>query len=361
MKITFVMPGYVWVPGGSNRVVYEYANQLSGRGHEVKLIFPRSWNKPSSSSIKVYIRRKITDFRRIFVSLNPNWFSVDKNVECISVKDPSNKNIPESDAVIATQWFVAEYLQSYTKNKGAQIYLIHHHEAESGAPRDRVNATWRLNCHKFAVSNWTCEQGKIIGINDIYCIPNGIDHDLYKINTPIEDRSLRVAMAYIDKPIKDVGTGLSALSMVKTQFPQLEISLFGVGSKPDNLPSGIQYYRNKSHQFLVDEIYNKSSIFLCSSRVEGFCFTLAEAMACGCAAVSTDCGGIRDFAEHNVTALLSQPGDPNQLAKHLQFLLQKQDERIKFAKAGSQRIAEFSWSKSADKLEKFIAHAVQHK
>jgi glycosyltransferase involved in cell wall biosynthesis len=39
-----------------------------------------------------------------------------------------------------------------------------------------------------------------------------------------------------------------------------------------------------------------------------------EAMACGCAVVSTACGGVEDYAENGVNCLLVPPGDPASLA-----------------------------------------------
>jgi len=38
MKITFVMPGYSLKPVGGIKVVYDYANQLASRGHEVTVL-----------------------------------------------------------------------------------------------------------------------------------------------------------------------------------------------------------------------------------------------------------------------------------------------------------------------------------
>ena len=60
---------------------------------------------------------------------------------------------------------------------------------------------------------------------------------------------------------------------------------------------------------LVDEIYNTSRVFLCTSWVEGFGLTNVEAMACGAALVTTDNGGSRDYALHGETALVAPCGD----------------------------------------------------
>jgi len=65
-------------------------------------------------------------------------------------------------------------------------------------------------------------------------------------------------------------------------------------------------------------------------------------MACGCGVVATDSGGIREYAEHEKTALLSPPRDPEALAKNLLCLLEDDNLRIQLAEAGHKHIQEFT-------------------
>jgi len=97
--------------------------------------------------------------------------------------------------------------------------------------------------------------------------------------------------------------------------------------------------------------------YLSPNWAEGWHLPPAEAMACGCAVVSTDIGGVRDYAEHEKTALLSPPGDPEALTKNLLRLLEDDNLRIQLAKAGHKRIQEFTWDRSTDLLEQFL---IQH-
>ncbi|NPV29972.1 MAG: glycosyltransferase family 4 protein [Firmicutes bacterium] len=94
------------------------------------------------------------------------------------------------------------------------------------------------------------------------------------------------------------------------------MTLFGPGSRPKKLPSWVEYVANVNDEELI-QIYNSCSIFVSSSVAEGFAFPPAEAMACGCAVVATDSGGIREYAEHERTALLSPPRKPEALAENL--------------------------------------------
>src|SRR3979411_35307 len=103
--------------------------------------------------------------------------------------------------------------------------------------------------------------------------------------------------------------------------------------------------------WIVGELYNRSSIILNSSLTEGFALPPAEGAACGCAIVATDSGGIRDFVQHDVTGLLSPPRNPDALAHNLCLLLRNDDLRIRLARSGSDFIKRFTWDRSADLLE----------
>ena len=66
--------------------------------------------------------------------------------------------------------------------------------------------------------------------------------------------------------------------------------MFGnVGTRPA-LPDWIEYHHDPKQEVIV-ELYNEASIWLQASVLEGFGLTALEAMACGAALVTTDCGG----------------------------------------------------------------------
>ena len=102
------------------------------------------------------------------------------------------------------------------------------------------------------------------------------------------------------------------------------------------------------------KLYNSASIYLCSSATEGFALPPAEAMACGCAVATTDCGGNRRYAEHEKTALVSDPDDCASLVNNVLRLLSDEDLRVRIAQAGRDRISEFTWEESTQRLTEFI-------
>ena len=77
-------------------------------------------------------------------------------------------------------------------------------------------------------------------------------------------------------------------------------------------------------------------------------------MACGCALATTDCGGNREYAEHEETALVSDPDDFAALVSNVIRLLSCEELRVRIASAGRNRIAEFTWEQSTQRLVEFV-------
>lgn len=363
MKIVFVLPGYPWKPVGGYRVVYEYANHLVARGHDVIVVHPRrlpNWSSPSPPNLYRWFRKKAGQLRNFILKPKVTWQPIDRRVKMLYVPEPTARYVPDADAVFATWWATAELVMDYPSSKGEKFYLIQHYEVWGG-PKDRVDATWRMPLKKVVIAKWLYEKGLELGVpeDEMIHIPNGINHEIFRLEKPIEDRPPRVAMMFSLTEWKGGRDGIEALEIAKEEVPHLEAVLFGVSRRPKWLPSWIEYKRNPESATLVSEIYNRSAIYLCPSWTEGWYLPNAEAMACGCAVVSTNIGGVRDYAIHGETALLSPPRDPKALAQNLVRLLKDKALRIQIAKAGYEKIQEFTWERSTDLLDKFLLQHVK--
>jgi glycosyltransferase involved in cell wall biosynthesis len=103
-----------------------------------------------------------------------------------------------------------------------------------------------------------------------------------------------------------------------------------------------------------------ASVFVQSSRGEGFPLALLEAMACGLPCVAFDCApGVHEIIEDGVDGLLARPGNTSELARQLVLLMddtERRDEMAELARINVRRFTPESitrrWEELFDLLER---------
>lgn len=363
MNITFILPGYPWKPIGGYRVVYEYANHLAARGHDIAVVHARelpNWKPVDSRHAVGWLRGKAAKMRNVIFTPSVSWQPIDARVKMLYVPSPSARYIPDGDAVFATFWPLAENVMQYTDSKGKKFHLVMDFYPYLGT-KEQIENAWGFPCRKVTISVWLRDMVLKSGAShdDVVSIPVGIEQKRFCVKKPVESRKNVIAMMVHPAVYKAAEDGIKALEVVKRKSGDVTLICFGSFPRHSALPSWAEYRRNVSEDALVG-IYNEAKIFVSSSLMEGFALPPAEAMACGCAVAATDSGGIREFAEHEKTALLSPPGNPDALAENILRLLEDDTLRLKLAKAGHEKIKEFTWERSADKLEAFLKCYIKH-
>ncbi len=125
---------------------------------------------------------------------------------------------------------------------------------------------------------------------------------------------------------------LQAWAEVEKECPEWTLAIYGIGErKPyEKLASELSLKRcelNGSTQDIESE-YLKSSIFVFSSRFEGFGMVLVEAMSCGLPVISYDCPcGPKDIIHHDEDGLLVANGDVDQMAAAIVSVIKDEDKR----------------------------------
>ncbi|MDP3025606.1 MAG: glycosyltransferase family 4 protein [candidate division Zixibacteria bacterium] len=348
MRITFVLPGWARFPVGGFKVVYEYANRLSEKRHDVSIVHSLITCPRQVSIVKKIAAPIISGISHLFELPKVSWFDISPKVKIVISPNLNEKFIPEGDVIVATAWRTAEWVARQPSTKGRKFYLMQDFYPWL-ASKEELEATWHLPLKKLVVSHWLHDKVTHAGRTDVTVIPNGIDHQIFRLLNDFAGRPPRVTMLFSPVNYKASDDGLQALEICRKQHPELIVSLFGP-TLFKKIPDWATYQRNIPVARLV-ELFNLSRIYLCSSIAEGFALPPAEAMACGCAVVSTDCGGIREYAEHEINALLSPPKDPQALAQNILRLLEDDNLRLRLARTGYKKIQEFTWEKAVKKLE----------
>lgn len=346
MKINFLLPHYGVMPTGGFVIVYEYAQRLALKGHDVNVIHSASID----NGIKKWCKYFTNHTKKIFKQFD--WKKAYTKVNMIYTVSLNETFIPDADITVATAWQTARTLSKYSDNIGRKFYLIQHYETWNGKKED-VDESWLYDIKKIVISKWLLNIGYELGAKDIVYIPNALELNKFKIVNGIETRyNKTIAMMYSEVEWKGSNDGINALIEAKKNDIEIKAILFGKYSRPKELPEWIEYYYDPEQDFLVNEIYNKASVFLCTSWYEGWGLPPMEAMACGCAVITTDNGGVNDFAEHNNTAMICGVGNISEMCKYIIELSDDRSRRIELAKRGYNKIQEFSWNNSVEKMEK---------
>jgi glycosyltransferase involved in cell wall biosynthesis len=269
------------------------------------------------------------------------------------VPDLRDESLPDADVVVATMWSTADPIARLSRSKGKKYYLIQGHETWAG-PEEQVNATWRLPLRKIVVSKWLEDIGRRLGATEMRHIPNGIDLDHFRVTNPPELRPPQVLSLYHKAELKGVADALAVLKSYHERFPEIPVRMFGVPARSEEMPEWIAYLRNPPQATLVDDFYNRGTIYLGASVSEGWALPPAEAMACGCVFVGSDSGGVRDFATHNDTALLSLPRDRETLLHNLIAVTQDRGLWLRLQRRGTEFIQQFTWERAGTALEQYF-------
>ncbi len=358
MNITFVLPMFLDSPAGGFKVVYEYANRLSRRGHRVTVVHPRNLD-PQRGLLEGVKSRLWAPKLRWRHGRIPPWFELDRDVAVRLTPDLRQRFIPDGEVIVATAIGTAFAVAGYGASKGRGYYLIQSYETWQ-AGEERVRASWRLPLPKVVVSRWLADLAREVGEESRTThIPLGIDCEHFRINRPVRARRRpRVGMLAHPMAIKGTVDGVLALEIARKSCAEIEAILFGTHPRDESLPEWIEYKQRPSPAELV-ALYNSCQIFLHPSHLEGWGLPAAEAMACGCALVAAHNRGVDEFAVDGDNGLLVPIGAPKLLAEAMLRLLRDDDLRCQLAERGRQHIESFGWDRAVDAFERFLTEGGQ--
>jgi len=353
LKISFILPGLIKIPIGGVKVVYRHVEELAKLGHKVIILSPGREGNHFRHLLKAGVI-KMRDFWHKVE--NKPYYDTPPGVEHHIILSPSPEHIPDGDAIIATGWQTAHWVDSFPAEKGTKFYFIQNYETYLGNERI-INRTWKLPLKKIVIAQWLKQTAKKMGETAYGPIPNAIAPEEFYVTNPIEDRPLKISMLYHRLPIKGARDGISVLENVKESNSNLKATIFASRKLSITIPDWISVDIRPTVEHLR-EIYNSSSIFLHPSRREGWPLPPAESMMCGCAVVAAANEGIQEYITHNESGLLSPIGDVDATVENIQYLLDNPGERVRIARMGQERINEFSWEKSAKQFEEILVKAI---
>ncbi|MBN2027618.1 MAG: glycosyltransferase family 4 protein [Actinobacteria bacterium] len=358
MKINFLLPSLKL--GGGVSSTLELANRLQGRGHEVNVIYPVIPGRGgySPTNVKKTAGRLLKAMANLRTKNELDWFGLEARL--IRVPSLAERYIPDADIVVATWWENALTVNGYGREKGEKFYFIRHYETWGG-PEEVVNSTYTLPVHRITTSTWLKDFiEEKFDVEVMGPLPNGVNKEIFYLERGgfAAHAPKRLGLMYRLNKWKGMEDGLLAVSMVRVEYPDVAIVIFGEEPTKEDAKvleqiGGVEYHRSP-HGDQLREIYNSLDIFLFPSHTEGFGRPPMEAMACGIACVATRVGAVSDYTIPGVTACVVEPGEPRDMAEALVGLLRDEPRRQEMARAGHEYVQRFEWERTVDELEKIF-------
>ena len=141
---------------------------------------------------------------------------------------------------------------------------------------------------------------------------------------------------------------IKAWAMISKKYPTWRIDIFGHGDMETTLNQIFIDYNlsnctriNEPSENIYEE-YETSSIFVLSSRYEGFGLVLVEAMSCGVPCISFDCpNGPAELITHGEDGLLVPLGDIEKLAESIEWMITHEEERLRMSNNARQKAKQY--------------------
>jgi len=301
--------------------------------------------------------------------------------------------IPECDINVAT-YFPSTFSVYLSKKGKAQFYHMQHYEPheplffnnqssyKNPFPRtvralasrllDKIapetfsllsssklaEISYLLPLNKIANSSWLQKTVKEIYGVDSILVNHAIRNEVFYPRPQIK-RSNKKSILCLGKtmtPWKGVNTLVEALKIVSKKYNDLELVLYGPEKNP-NVDFPYRYIFNPSSEELA-ELYCSSNIVVCPSWYESFPAPPLEGMACGIPVVTTAIG-VEDYAVNEKNCLIVPPRNHETMATAILKLLSDKDLCDKFRMEGPKTARQFTWDKTANRVEKVFEEALK--
>ncbi|MCK4717979.1 MAG: glycosyltransferase family 4 protein, partial [Thermoplasmata archaeon] len=203
--------------------------------------------------------------------------------------------------------------------------------------------------------------------NKISVIHNGVDTNFFKPSPPTYREKYADGMdhliLFLGRIVKQKGLEslLKAFPAVLKEHPKTMLAIVGKGNQKEGLIKTTKRMGLEKNVVFpgfvpaehLPSLLSSTDIYILPSVWETFGISLAEAMACGCASVASDVGGIPEVLGDR-SGFLFQPLEHRVMAEKINLLLSDQKLREDFATGARKRAVEvFDWDIIARRTRSF--------
>ncbi|MFO7965719.1 MAG: glycosyltransferase family 4 protein, partial [Desulfobacterales bacterium] len=302
-------------------------NELLMRIKNAKLCFPTI---RAFSGSDIYFNSLCDGFKKLGCDANIHWMKYKHELIPFYYKTLL-KHLYSADLIHAN----CEYGYFFKDLNKKMTLVLHHNVFESeyqrftklyqkayhyGLLKNRLKRSIKYADRIISVSMSTkksfCSQFQIPE-DTVVTIYNGINQNLFIPKSNRDDTLHRLIFVGTMSIRKGVDILLDVMKRLGGKF-----ELVCVSQRPKNMkkcPDNLQIIENVTAERLSD-LYNQSDILVFPTRLEGFGYAVAEAMACGLPVVASNCSAIPELVDHGKGGFLCSVGDVDDFAEKINIL-----------------------------------------
>lgn len=310
---------------GGNKIIFEQANRLIKRGYNVKIY--------------------------CLLGQQPKWFDLSVKIKKLYQYYIS----PKADIAISTFWPTA-YLTLFLPAK-RKIYFIQGWEInfyKNIILKFLVKQTYFFPFEIIVISKSLMGKLKKMCKKRIYILPDGIDTSLFKPKLQTKKSKKIKILSVVSEYSYAKGIDLlkETITKIKKNTSKYKFTLVSFEKKTyDKIFD--RFISNPDQKTLVS-LFQNSEFLLNTSRSEGFFIPGLEAMATGCVVISTNSGGVLEYAVNNKNAIIVNNISKLYRNNMIEKLSNNYLKTNKMRKNGIKTSKNFKWEKIIDKLEKIL-------
>lgn len=282
MKINFIIP-FKRMSGGI-RVVYIYSNYLVSKGHDVCCYLPMVSYKGKNQNLAFRIKASISNAIK-----KEAWFDCHFPVKCVPLI--KEKYIRDADITIATSWQTSYDVAKLSMSKGKKFYFVQDYEVFNGE-KEMVENSYKLGIPMITISKKLAEQ--LLGFsNNVTVVNNGLFEDEYINGYKENNRKFTITFMFHEAPHKGSAEALAVINKLLNRYHDIKIQVFG-RKLPSDLPESFVKFQCPDRKDLI-VAYQKSDVYLFTSKIEAWGLPIVEAMANKCAVVGRKIGALDEL------------------------------------------------------------------